>query len=56
MRRVYRPPPPPRRTLNDWSRGKQLENIEIWGKQNLLNGPVFKQFVIWLEILKLEIH
>ena len=34
------------RTLNDWSRGKQLENIEIWGKQNLMKGPVFKQFVI----------
>ena len=34
------------KTLNDWSRGKQLENIEIWGKQNLLKGPVFKQFVI----------
>ena len=49
-------------TLNDWSLRKQLilfpENLEIRGRQNELfpEGPVFKWFVVWLEILKLEIH
>ena len=40
------------------SPGKAEGNTEIWGKQNELfpEGPVFKWFVISLEILKLEIH
>ena len=40
------------------SQGKAEGNIEIRGKQNELfpEGPVFKWFVIQMEILKLESH